>query len=121
MVANSVRDARVQEDAVLEFRALVMSKSVFNQARTVEANELHDLAARDGSEFLGWVNLYGEWFIFKSADGRLLRVSNPEIFQWIYRTNSSKVGTMDSASSAYGWVRGQCQIFRDKLPQIFVK
>lgn len=117
-------DQTIREDNVLEFKALVITKKVFDQLRDVESSEV-DLATK---MIIGWVKgEANEWLIINHPQGGLARVprvdtrwfmveqaGGEEAFQKLTRPALATDGKGKSPAQIF-------DAFRDTLQQIFIK
>ena len=117
-------DQIIREDNVLEFKALVMTKKVFDQLRDVESSEI-DLAPK---MIIGWVRSeVNEWFVINHPQGGLARVPRFDT-RWFMVQQAGgekeflKLTRPALATDGIGKTPAQLYSgFRDSLRQIFVK
>lgn len=117
-------EAEIKEDKVLEFKALTMSKRVFEQTRRVMPDEVQG-EGTDEAKFIGWVHDgIKEWFVGK-AHGTLVRVERIDMWQWLI----DRLGGMELVKTQCEkgnirqteYLNREVDKYRNSLPQIFIK
>jgi hypothetical protein len=107
-------EARITKEGILEFKALVATKSIFKQMRTVNAEEYQEhcqLENIDNWNFLHWQGyvLDGEseqiYFIFRMG-GTLCKIRGMDLFFLLRDRDTHPQPTIE---------------LRNLLPQIFIK
>lgn len=99
-------DIIIKEGNILEFKALILSRSVLSQLVKFKPIEAMP-------ELIGWVNEPAEWYIAKH-EGRLVKIDRVDMWEFF---NSQFRGK----NFSYAEINKLLDEGRDKLPQIFVK
>lgn len=115
-------EPQIREDKVLEFKALTMSKRIFDQLRQVKPNEVEGEGAYE-AKFIGWVHDGPSEYFIGKAHGTLVRVSRIDMRSWM----AGKLGSFELAEAKKldigpsRYVDIKLDEYRNNLPQIFLK
>ncbi len=117
-------EAQIREDSVLEFKALTMSKRIFEQLRQVKPDEVEGEGAYE-AKFIGWVHDgHCEYFIGK-AHGTLVRVPRMDMWEWMvawlggHEQFKAEAQKLNTGSAQYMNIK--LDEYRNSVPQIFLK
>jgi len=111
-------ETQIREDKILEFKALVVTKHIYDQMR---------IAGPHGAEevrFIGWVQMVDEWYVGESH-GTLVRVRRMDMMEYM----SKKLGGADRVTNEaqesnmgkFAFLNKELEAYRNSLPQIFLK
>ena len=105
----------LREGNVLEFKALTMTRRVFDQLRTVRG---------EGVEVIGWVqDGPQEWFVGRWGN-TLVKVSRIDMFDHYGRQIGIDQLRKEAQAAGTGpsqYLNTRLDEYRDSLPQIFIK
>jgi len=107
-------EERIREDSILEFKALTMTRRIFDQLREVKAEDV---------QLIGWVYSVDEYFLGKLGN-TLVKVRRMDMFDQLGRQIGierlrEEAATLNIGVSAY--LNIKLDQLRDSLPQIFIK